>query len=83
MITIKVGSRGQITLPRAVRRQVGLEEGDRIAVIPQDDQIILQPLTKTLLDLRGSVKVSGEQDFTAIRHQVVRHQVERTLPNDG
>jgi AbrB family looped-hinge helix DNA binding protein len=67
MITTKIGQRGQITIPRAIRRIVGLQEGDSIALIPAGDQVILRPITKTLLDLHGSVPVSTPQDFEAVR----------------
>jgi len=77
MITTKVGRRGQITLPSQVRRQSGIKEGDRIALILQGDQVILRPLTQTLLDLRGSVPVTGEQDFNAIRRKVLAERARR------
>ncbi len=71
MVTIKVGRRGQITIPRDIRRQLGLQEGDAIALIPQEGQAILLPITQTLLELRGSVPVSGAQNFTEIRRKVI------------
>jgi AbrB family looped-hinge helix DNA binding protein len=74
MNVTKVGRRGQITLPRAIRQWLRLQEGDQIAFVRQGDEIILQPLTQTLLDLRGSVPVSEPQDFEAIRREVIdRH----------
>jgi AbrB family looped-hinge helix DNA binding protein len=77
MITSKVGRRGQITLPSQVRRQTGIREGDRIALIPQGDQIIIRPLVQTLQDLRGSVPVAGPQDFGAIRQQVLGQRLRK------
>jgi len=67
-----IGRRGQTTIPRAIRRSLNLKEGDRVAFIQLGDQVVLQPLTKTLLDLRGSVPVTGPQDFDAIRRQVIQ-----------
>jgi len=67
-----IGRRGQMTVPRDIRRSLHLEEGDRIAFIRRGDEVILQPLTTTLLDLRGSVPVDEPQDFAAIRDQVIR-----------
>lgn len=67
MITSLVGRRGQLTIPRDIRRQLGLQEGDRVAFISQGDQVLLVPLRHSLLDLRGSVPVQGEQDFDAVR----------------
>lgn len=71
MITAKVGRRGQFTLPRAIRRAMGLREGDRVLLIPEGDRVILRSLPQTLLDLRGSVPVSGAQDFSDIRRRVL------------
>lgn len=67
MITSLIGRRGQLTIPRDIRRQLGLQEGDRVAFISQGDQVLLVPLRQNLLDLRGSVPVQGEQDFDAVR----------------
>lgn len=71
MIISKVGRRGQITIPRQIRRWLNLREKDRVAFIRRGNEIILQPLPYTLLDLRGSVPVPEPQDFTAIRQQVI------------
>lgn len=73
MVISKVGRRGQITLPRSVRHWLSIEEGDRIAFIRRGDEIVLQPVTRTLLDLRGSVPVTAPQDFNAIRQQVIEN----------
>jgi len=78
MIVTRVGRRGQITIPKTIRRWLNLREGDRLVFIQRGDEVILQPLTRTLLDLRGSVPVSEPQDFDAIRQQVIQqhaHQV--------
>jgi AbrB family looped-hinge helix DNA binding protein len=77
MITTTVGRRGYITIPRNIRRQIGLKEGDRLTLVVQGDHIVLHPITQTLLDLRGSVPVTGSQDFDAIRKQVIAARSER------
>ncbi|MCR4408255.1 MAG: AbrB/MazE/SpoVT family DNA-binding domain-containing protein [Anaerolineae bacterium] len=77
MITAKIGRRGQFALPRPVRRALGLREGDRVLLVPDGDRVILRPLLQTLLDLRGSVPVSGEQDFSSIRQQVLIEQAKK------
>jgi hypothetical protein len=53
-----------------------LQEGDHVAVLTQGVQLLLQPMTRTLLDLRGSVPVAGPQDFDAIRQRAVEAQVD-------
>lgn len=82
MIITKVGRRGQITLPKKIRHQIGLQEGDSIVMFAQDDKVVLQPITKNLLDLRGSVPVTGVQDFTAIRQQVLREHARRIAQDE-
>ena len=71
MLTVKIGRRGQITVPRTIRRQLGLKEGDSLAIFPLENQIILRPLTHTILDLRGSIPVEEPQDFEEIRKRVI------------
>jgi AbrB family looped-hinge helix DNA binding protein len=80
MITTTVGRRGYITIPRNIRRQIGLKEGDRVALVAQGDQIVLRPITKTLLDLRGSIPITGPQDFDTIRQHVIEVRSERNQP---
>jgi len=82
VITIKVGRRGQITLPRLIRRRMGFAEGDRIALVPQGDRVILRPLTQTLFELRGSVPVSAPQDFSAIRQQVTSARAHKVVEDE-
>lgn len=83
MIISKVGRRGQITLPRSIRRALSLKEGDQIAFIQQEDEIILQPLNRTLLELRGSITTSGPQDFEAIRKQVLAARANRVVSDEA
>ncbi|MFO7943456.1 MAG: AbrB/MazE/SpoVT family DNA-binding domain-containing protein [Anaerolineales bacterium] len=67
----KVGSGGRVTIPKDIRAQLGLEAGDHVVVTVSENRIILKPITKTLLDMSGSVEVSGPQDFAAIRKRVM------------
>ena len=77
MLQTRIGRRGQITLPREVRRRIKVDEGDQIAFIIEGEQVIIKPITQSLLDLRGSVNASGEQDFDAIRKEVMAKRAER------
>ena len=83
MITVKIGRRGQITIPREIRRDMGLETGDSIAVIREADHVLLLPISTTLLDLRGSVPVSDVQDFDTIRSQVIAARGNRDAINES
>jgi hypothetical protein len=51
--------------------------------MPQEDQVIIRPLTQTLLDLRGSVPVSAPQDFSAIRQQVSIDHLQKAVKDEN
>lgn len=76
-LIVRIGKRGQITLPSALRRQLRLREGDRVAFVPFGNRFLLQPFDKTLLDLRGSVPVEGPQDLDALRQQAIAAHARR------
>ena len=83
MVTIKIGRRGQITLPSRIRRQIGLNEGDHVALLLESDRIIIRPITQTLLDLRGSVPVESVQDFEALRRQALDSRARRNVKDES
>lgn len=83
MITSIIGRRGQMTVPRAIRRLLNLEEGDRIVFIQRGDEVVIKPMTKTLLDLRGSIPTSEPQDFDAIRAHVVREHARKASQREN
>ena len=80
---VTLGRRGQVTLPSEFRKQLDLREGDRINFIRRGDELILRPVKQTLLDLRGSAAVSGPQDFSAIRRQVIQEYASRVVHGPG
>ncbi len=45
-------------------------------------EVVLQPLTNTLFDLRGSVPVTGPQDFAAVRDQVIREHARKVVQGE-
>ncbi|NTU55169.1 MAG: AbrB/MazE/SpoVT family DNA-binding domain-containing protein [Anaerolineales bacterium] len=83
MLNVRVSPKGQVTLPREIRRKLKIKSGDQMAVILDGDQIVFKPFTKTLLEIRGSVKVSGEQDFEKIRTDVLSKRAKRNASDEG
>jgi len=50
-------SKGQVTIPKAVREELGLREGDRVAFrVLGDGSVVVEPETIDLLDLRGILR---------------------------
>jgi len=81
MLNVRVNPKGQITLPREIRRKI--KPGDQMAVILDGEQIVFKPVTKTLLDMRGSIKVKEEQDFDKIRREVLKKRATRNAGDEG
>ncbi|HVW94002.1 MAG TPA: AbrB/MazE/SpoVT family DNA-binding domain-containing protein [Devosia sp.] len=46
-------SKGQMTLPKAVRDDLKLKPGDRIDVVKENGQYVLRPRNKRAVDLYG------------------------------
>ncbi len=74
----KIGRRGQISIPSKIRQELHLQEGDRLAFVCRGDEVVLQPIRKSLRDLRGTVPVEQPQDFAAIRTMVRESRDYRT-----
>ena len=83
MLSTRVGRRGQIVLPKEVRQKIRVAEGDQIAFIIDGEQVVIKPITHTLLDMRGRVRVSGKQDFDSIRKQVKTKRAQKWGSQDG
>ncbi|MFQ6097678.1 MAG: AbrB/MazE/SpoVT family DNA-binding domain-containing protein [Armatimonadota bacterium] len=53
---VKVSSKGQITLPASVRREMRIRPGDLLTLHAGDDAIELRPTASGLRRLRGCMK---------------------------
>ena len=77
MPTLRIGRRGQITIPSGVRRELHLEEGGRLIAHVRNGEFVLRPAGRSIFELRGSVPVDGPQDFEAIRAQAAEERAKR------
>ena len=54
MPTATVTTKGQITIPKEIRERLGVETGDRVNFLVQDDgTVIVEPVTAHVRDLGG------------------------------
>jgi antitoxin PrlF len=63
-VSARMSSKGQVTVPRAVREALSLEEGDRVVFRVEGDRAVLAR-TPDLLDLVASVSVPAAKRGTA------------------
>ena len=85
MITAKISSKCQITLPRRVRQALDVSPGERVAFVLADNSVVLQPLgPSTAKELAGSLRqyASARKDGTKAR-SVVKKEVARAAAREG
>jgi antitoxin PrlF len=62
MATATVTSKGQTVIPKPVRDYLGLQPGDRVDYIIQEDQtVLLKPATQDITQLKGFLYKSGRK----------------------
>lgn len=75
MVTATMTSKGQVTIPKAVRDSLRLHSGDRIAFILRGvTEVVLKPATKTVDQVFGKLHKSGQAVKTVdeMKQAVVR-----------
>jgi AbrB family looped-hinge helix DNA binding protein len=61
MATASVTSKGQITIPAEVRKDLGLKTGDQVSFIKgENGEYILKPKTGSIMDMEGILKWTGK-----------------------
>jgi len=69
----RLTSRGRATIPKEIREYLGLEPGDRILFVVHDGAVILRPVARTLLEMRGAIRPRRTpEDFDKVRRAVRR-----------
>jgi AbrB family looped-hinge helix DNA binding protein len=66
-------SKGQMTIPKEVRKALGLKPAGKVIIVVDGDQAILKPLKGDILDIGGSIQVPDSEkpaDFRKIRGEV-------------
>jgi AbrB family looped-hinge helix DNA binding protein len=57
MDTVNFGTKGQVVIPRRLRKEFEIEEGTKATVVSTPEGILLKPITRTYIrSLRGSLK---------------------------
>jgi AbrB family looped-hinge helix DNA binding protein len=62
ILTSKITSKGQITLPKEVRKLLNVQEGNVIVFEKENDKIVIKP-AKTLRDFKGLLKGTNKKEY--------------------
>ncbi len=65
MALAKLTSKGQVTIPKAVRDSLGLHAGDKVEfVITESREALLRPITKKVDDVFGKLYKPGRKPIS-------------------
>jgi antitoxin PrlF len=65
MPTATVTTKGQVTIPKEVREHLGVDTGDRLSFVVQDDgTVVVRPITHHVRELRGLLRRSGQRPIS-------------------
>jgi len=78
-------SKGQMTIPKEVRKALNLRPSEKVIVVVEGNQAILKPLRGNLLDLGGSVKIPEKEkpiEFRKVREELKKKMAKKIAGKD-
>ena len=78
-------SKGQMTIPKEVRKALNLRPSAKVIVVVEGNQAILKPLRGDLLDLGGSVKIPEKEkpiEFRKVREELKKKMAKKSAGKD-
>ena len=73
--------KGQMTIPKEVRKALNLKPSEKVVIVVEGSQAIIRPLKGNILDIGGSLKVSDKKekpiDFHKVREAVKKRVAKR------
>jgi AbrB family looped-hinge helix DNA binding protein len=75
-----LSSKGQLTIPREVRKALNLKPSAKVLIVVEGDQALLKPLKGNLLDIGGTISIGDHEKpipFRKVREKVRREVAKR------
>jgi len=67
MPTSTITAKGQITIPKEIRKALGLKTADRLLFLQEKGRVILYPIRGNILDVHGTIKQKEPLNFKNLR----------------
>ena len=77
--TATLSSKGQLTLPKALRERLKLKPGDKVLFIVRGERVELEPARGDILQWYGALKTEETHDWREVREQVRRAIAEEVV----
>ena len=77
----RVSNKGQITIPIAERRRLGIQPNSRVEVIPRDGEVVIRPV-KSITELAGCFREYAKlpmPDWDEVRRQTEKAVAEEVV----
>jgi antitoxin PrlF len=66
MPTATMTTKGQITIPKEVRERLGIDTGDRLSFVVQEDgTVVVKPITRHVRDLGGLLERADQRPVSS------------------
>ena len=78
-------SKGQMTIPKEIRRALKLKPSEKVIIVVEGGQAIIKPLRGNLLDIGGSIKISDKEKpivFPRIREEIKKRVAQKVVANE-
>ncbi len=83
LVSGKMTSKGQITIPKELREKLVLNEGDQLKIIIENDEVTIEPIKKKLLSQAiGRITSVEAIDFEKMR-EVAHREASKHILSEG
>ncbi len=75
-------SKGQMTIPKEIRRALNLKPSEKVIIVVEGKQAIIKPLRGNILDIGGSIRISETEkpiDFHKVREEVKKRVAKKVV----
>jgi AbrB family looped-hinge helix DNA binding protein len=73
--------KGQMTIPKEVRKALNLKPSEKVIIVVEGSQAIIRPLKGNILDIGGSLKIPDKEErpieFRKVREEVKKRVAKR------
>lgn len=72
-------SKGQMTIPKEVRKALNLKPSEKVIIVVEGDQAVIRPLRGNILDIGGSIRIPDKEkpmDFHKVRKETKKRVAE-------
>jgi len=73
-------NKGQTTIPKDIRKLLGLKPNDKILYLIEGEKVVLRPLKGNILDLKGSINIKEKPiDFKRLREETKKKVAQKII----